>query len=218
MKLIYLFIPLLFLGCAVDQPRAETRPIDPPASVPGTALDLPEGDDVRNPEALKAYPAGRYEDPNDPSIMHEAHTVYRAEQPASWNLNPTVSTSVPLGPTVAVTDPAKQTAPLPGELDQLLQATYEQNARLTDELKKLQVEVAKTRAIAAANESLQKQVSDLQAALAKVQQAQTRLQALNRPPAVSSTPVVPVPPKLSWWQLWSSTSTQTNNPTTERKK
>ena len=53
---------------------------------------------------MKAYPTGRYEDPNDPSVMHEAHVLYRAEQPPSWNLNPTVDTAVSLGPTVTVTN------------------------------------------------------------------------------------------------------------------
>ena len=34
---------------------------------------------VRTPEQVKAYPVGRYEDPNDPDVMHEGHTIYRAE-------------------------------------------------------------------------------------------------------------------------------------------
>jgi hypothetical protein len=177
MKLIYLFIPLLFLGCSTEKPLAETPPADPPAIVPGTALSLPNADDVRNPEALKAYPTGRYEDPNDPSVMHEAHTVYRAEQPPTWNFDPTVSTAVPLGPTVAVTDPAKDSGGMTGELEQkiqqqnqLLQATFEQNQRLTDELKKLQDDVAKTHEIITANDALQKQVTELQAQLTKLQQ------------------------------------------------
>jgi hypothetical protein len=169
MKLILLFFPLLFLGCSGEQPAAMPMPAHAPATVPGTSLDLPEGDDVRNPGALKGYPVGRYEDPNDPAVMHEAHMIYRAEQPPTWNLNPTVATAVPLGPTVAVTDPAKQAEPLPGELEQLLQTTYEQNERLTEELKKLQGEVAKMQAVEATNATLQKQITDLQAALAKLQ-------------------------------------------------
>jgi hypothetical protein len=209
MKLIYaLFIPLLFLGCSAEQPLAETQPADPPAIVSGTALSLPDADDVRNPEALKAYPMGRYEDPNDPSVMHEAHTVYRAEQPPTWNFDPTVSTAVPLGPTVAVTNPAKDSGAMTGELEQkvqqqnqLLQATFEQNERLTEELKKLQDDVAKTHEIVTANDSLQKQVADLQAQLTKLQQ---ELDAQSH-----STPsAVPKPAEQKpWWQFWSSTPT-----------
>jgi hypothetical protein len=174
MKLIFLFFPLLFLGCSGEQPTATPTPVNSPATVPGTSLDSPENDYLQNPGALKGYPVGRYEDPNDPAVMHEAHMIYRAEQPATWNLNPTVGTAVPLGPTVAVTDPAKQTEPLPGELEQLLQTTYEQNERLTEELKKLQGEVAKMQAVEANNAALQRQINDLQAALAKLQPKPTK--------------------------------------------
>jgi hypothetical protein len=205
MKLIYLFIPFLFLGCSAEQPQADMRPVDPPASVPGTALDLPDADDVRNPGALKAYPTGRYEDPNDPSVMHEAHVLYRAEQPPSWNFNPTVDTSIPLGPTVAVTNPAKDDTAMTGELEQkiqqqnqLLQSTFEQNQRLSDELKKLQDDVAKTHDIVAANDALQKTVADLQAQLNKLQQ---ELAAQSHP----APPTVPKPAEQKpWWQFWSS--------------
>jgi hypothetical protein len=179
---------------------AETRPADPPASVPGTALSLPNANDVRHSEALKAYPIGRYEDPNDPAVMHEAHVVYRAEQPPSWDFNPTVQTAVPLGPTVAVNNPAKETTDMTGELEQkiqqqnqLLQATFEQNQKLANELKTLQDDIAQTRGLAAANATLQKQVADLQAQLTKLQQELT----------AQSHPAPPKPPEqtsslLSW--------------------
>jgi hypothetical protein len=221
MKLIYLVIPLLLLGCSTRQPLAETPPADPPATVPGTALSLPDADDVRNPEALKAYPTGRYEDPDDPFVMHEGHMLYRAEQPPSWNLNPDIDAPVPLGPTVAVTDPAKERADMTGELEQkiqqqnqLLQATYEQNQQLADELKKLQDDIAKTRGIAATNEALQKQVADLQTQVAKLQQA---LAAQSHP----APPVAPKPTEQKhWWPFYSSTSTPTPtnpNPTKGKK-
>jgi hypothetical protein len=186
MKLIYLLVSFFLLGCSSHRPPAETQADEAPATVPGTALDLPDATDVRHTEALKAYPTGRYQDPNDPSIMHEAHEIYRVEQPPSWNFNPTAATAVPLGPTVAVKDPAKDSSGTQGELEekiqqqnQLLQATYEQNQVLSDELKKLQDDIAKTRGLATSNEALQKQVTGLQAQLGKLQQqmdAQARAQ------------------------------------------
>jgi hypothetical protein len=202
MKLIYLLIPLFLIGCSSQRPMAETQPADPPATVAGTAPALPDATDVRHSEALKAYPTGRYEDPNDPSIMHKAHVVYRAEQPPTWNFNPTVATALPLGPTVAVNNPAKDNTDTSGELEQkiqqqnqLLQATFEQNQQLADELKTLQDDIAKTRGLAAANEALQKQVADLQAQLSKLQQ---QMDAQNRRPAPK-----PVEEKSSWltWLL-----------------
>ena len=224
MKLIYLFIPLLLLGCSAEKPLAEVTPADLPATVPGTSLDLPQASDVRNPEALKAYPAGRYEDPNDPGLMHESHVVYRSEQPPTWNLNPTVSTAVPLGPTVAVNNPAKETTSMTGELEQkvqqqnqLLQSTFEQNEKLTDELKKMQDDVAKTHEIVTANETLQKQVADLQTAMSKLQDELT--QNRQQAPVVSVTPPKPAEKTgwLAWFLSFFSPPSQLTNPTKGKK-
>ena len=44
--------------------------------------------EVRTPETVKAYPVGRYTDPNFPEEMHERHTLYRREQSAEWNYRP----------------------------------------------------------------------------------------------------------------------------------
>jgi hypothetical protein len=33
--------------------------------------------EIRTPETVKAYPVGRYTDPNFPEEMHERHTLYR---------------------------------------------------------------------------------------------------------------------------------------------
>jgi hypothetical protein len=201
MKLIYLLVPFFFLGCSAQRPLAEIQPTDPPATVPGTALSLPNANEVRNSEALKAYPVGRYEDPNDPSVMHEAHVIYRAEEPPSWDFNPTVETAVPLGPTVAVNNPAKDYTGMTGELEQkiqqqnqLLQATFEQNQQLADELKKLQDDIAKTRGLAAANDTLQKQVADLQSQLIRLQR-ELESQHQTAPPKATS-------PRSSWWDYW----------------
>jgi hypothetical protein len=58
-------------------------------------------------ETLKAYPVNRYVDARDPNLLHEAHLVYRKETGATWNLSPHAPTVVPLGPMIAVSDPAK---------------------------------------------------------------------------------------------------------------
>ena len=44
--------------------------------------------EIRTPETVKAYPVGRYTDPNFPEEMHERHTLYRREQSADWNYHP----------------------------------------------------------------------------------------------------------------------------------
>ena len=139
---VHYFIPVLLLvGCA-HPPPIVTAGADP-APLPQRHDDTAT---VRMPEQLKAYPVGRYEDPNDPDVMHEGHTVYRAESSPEWNTAPNEPTELPLGPgEIAVVDPAQQHVALTAELeqrlkqeDQLLQTTYEQNERLAQEIKTLE--------------------------------------------------------------------------------
>jgi hypothetical protein len=78
MKMFYL-IPLLFLSACSTAPKLVLRPQQP----------LPMDDSaVRYPEVLHAYHVGRYADPNDDSIMHEQHVVYRVEENTRWNFHP----------------------------------------------------------------------------------------------------------------------------------
>ncbi|MGH8017557.1 MAG: hypothetical protein ACREIA_04595 [Opitutaceae bacterium] len=129
-------------------------PLSPPTAAPvaGSDLDQANMETVRISEALKSYPVGRYVDPADPSVMHEAHVVYRKEAGASWNLNPNAPTVVPLGPVLAVADPARSPNPLPAELEQkmaeqnqLVASLIEQNEALARELTKLGKEMKELR-------------------------------------------------------------------------
>lgn len=149
---------VLCAGCETMQRKtaAATAPLPapPPAVAPvsGTDLDQTNVEKVRVSETLKSYPVGRYVDSTDPNVMHEAHVVYRKEAGASWNLNPNAPTVVPLGPVLAVADPAKTPAPLPAELEQkmaeqnqLVASLIEQNEALGKELGKLGKEIADLR-------------------------------------------------------------------------
>jgi hypothetical protein len=137
-----------------DVVRAPPAPrVEPaPAPVAGTDLDEKKVENVRVAEALKAYPTGRYVDPNDPNVMHEGHTIYRREAGSNWNLNPNAPTVVPLGPVLAVADPAKEPTPLPAELEQkmaeqnqLMASLIEQNEALSAQLAKLTKEIEEIR-------------------------------------------------------------------------
>ena len=79
---------------------------DPPTAVPGTSISQKRMPSVRTPETVKAYPVGRYSDPNFPDAMHERHTVYRREQTPDWNYLPDPPYALPLGPTVANSNPS----------------------------------------------------------------------------------------------------------------
>jgi hypothetical protein len=144
MKIHCLFPALLLMGCASSTPPT----VDDGEGPLPQRHDVSDTASVRVPEHLKAYPVGRYEDPNDPDVMHEGHTIYRAETSPEWDTDPNAPTSLPLGPgEMAAADPAQQHTALTAELeqrlkqeDQLLQTTYEQNERLAQEIHTLQVD------------------------------------------------------------------------------
>lgn len=148
----------LCAGCETMQRKTaaasapQSLPAPAVAPVSGTDLDQTNVEKVRVSETLKSYPVGRYVDPIDANVMHEAHVVYRKEAGASWNLNPNAPTVVPLGPVLAVADPAKTPAPLPAELErkmteqnQLVASLIEQNDALAKEPSKLGKEIADLR-------------------------------------------------------------------------
>ena len=137
---------------AAAAPAAQPSPPRAVAPVSGTDLDQTNTGKVRVSETLKSYPVGRYVDPSDANVMHEAHVVYRKEAGSSWNLSPNAPTVVPLGPVLAVADPARTLNPLPAELEQkmaqqnqLVASLIEQNEALAKELSKLNQEVAALR-------------------------------------------------------------------------
>ena len=90
----------LFAGCATR------KEVIQPAEVPGTQVAAAETPEIRTPETVKAYPVGRYTDPNFPDEMHERHTLYRREQSVDWNYHPSRPQALPLGPVTAVSSPS----------------------------------------------------------------------------------------------------------------
>jgi predicted transcriptional regulator len=110
--ILFLSLPVMLAACAS---RHEPVVRVTPSSVPGTTIPSGGIERVRYAENIKAYPLGRYVDPNNPWIMHEGHSIYRVETTAKWNLHPNAPVSVPLGP-VRVRDTAKNTSPVGNEL------------------------------------------------------------------------------------------------------
>ena len=102
MKTLRLILMLaLCSGCAT---RKAAEPPSIPKSTP--SLSASETPEVRTAEIVKAYPVGRYTDPNFPEAMHERHTLYRREQGAEWNYRPSNSYALPLGPVIAESKPS----------------------------------------------------------------------------------------------------------------
>ncbi|MGH7991380.1 MAG: hypothetical protein ACREDS_14475, partial [Limisphaerales bacterium] len=87
-----------------------------PPSLPATMLAPGDMESVRYGENIKAYHIGRYIDPNDGLVMHEAHTIYRVETTAKWNLHPNAPANVPGGPVVGIIDTAHKDSPITPEI------------------------------------------------------------------------------------------------------
>jgi len=106
MKYLALCLALLCSACATHRPVNAPNAAVAITGAPKTAVSPKEIAKVRTPETVKAYPVGRYTDPNFPDEMHERHTVYRREQSPDWNYQPSEPYALPLGPATANSDPS----------------------------------------------------------------------------------------------------------------
>jgi len=103
------------------------------------AKPLPDSSAVLTPAGVKVYSLGRYSDPSDPDLLHEAHLVYRRESAARWNLQPGPAGQVLIGNRIAPADPKAaplQSQEVQGMIQQLLREQAENRAAL-ERLRKL---------------------------------------------------------------------------------
>lgn len=139
--LISVLVVCLGAGCAT---RKDSTP-KTAAVVLGTSVSAKRMASVRTPEVVKAYPVGRYSDPNYPEEMHEQHTVYRREQSPDWNY-------LPDPPPLPTGNPSPSCyADASGELNARQQAyaeaLQEQNRAMQRRIETLQKEVGKVPAL-----------------------------------------------------------------------
>jgi hypothetical protein len=73
-----ILIPFVVVSCA-SHPKVDVHPL-PENTV--------SSDPLRYGEVVRPYQVGRCVDPNHPQMMEEAHSVYRVEVSAHWNLHP----------------------------------------------------------------------------------------------------------------------------------
>ncbi len=158
-------IPILVLslcaGCATRKESASKSV----ALVSGTALSRKSVPTVRTPETVKAYPVGRYTDPNYPDEMHERHTVYRREQSPDWNYLPDAPYALPLGPTVANSNPspsyyAKAEGEKNAQQEAYAEALQEQNRAMKKRIESLQQEAGKVQGLEQEVNRLKKQLDE----------------------------------------------------------
>ncbi len=160
--LISLLVVCLGAGCAT---RKESTP---KTVVPGTSVLARRMSSVRTPEVVKAYPVGRYTDPNYPDEMHERHTVFRREQSPDWNYLPDPPPTLPTGNP----SPSYQ-----------VDASGELNAQ----------QRAYAEALQEQNRAMQKRIEDLQRQAGKVPGLEQQLEQLKKQTG-ETPPPQPTPP------------------------
>lgn len=159
MKPLYL-IPLLALSACTTAPKLEVRPLPPPTPI--------EQSTVRYPEVIRPYHIGRYSDPNNGSVMHEQHVVYRVEESARWDFHPGNLCGDPFQWSSVPRDPAFVSFPVNdtilAEVNSQRLATTQimaQSKVLTGALQQLQTALQAARNNEQATASLQAAITDL---------------------------------------------------------
>ena len=177
-----LMLPALALAAcsSAEKPRAVRM-----SSVPGTMLPSSRMESVRYAENIKEYPLGRYIDPNDAHVMHEAHPIYRVESTAKWNLHPNAPVRVPMGPAVALVDPAEKPAPTNDEIRLEMQRQKAITKEMTDQQDRLNAYIGqlhnavdKTKSVAAQNVELKTELQQTKARLQEMETKNTSNQAI----------------------------------------
>ena len=150
----------LFSGCAT---KKAVRSIQQ-AEVPGTTIAPAEMPEIRTPETMKAYPVGRYTDPNFSDQMHERHTLYRKEQSAEWNYHPSKPQALSLGPVTAVSSPSPSyyattnTEQINAQQKAYAEALLEQNRAMKERIDALQKNESAMQSLQSEVERLKKEL------------------------------------------------------------
>lgn len=157
-------IPIIALSLCSCATRKAAQPA--PSNVRGTTIPARTMPTVRTAETVKAYPVGRYTDPNYPDEMHERHTVYRREQSPDWNYLPDPPYALPLGPTVAVSNPSPsyyvrtENEQINQQQRAYAEALQEQNRAMKKRVEALQQEAGKVPELEQEINRLKKQLDD----------------------------------------------------------
>ena len=195
-------IPLLALslsiltlaGCASSKPDVTYMN---PTPVAGDTVASNSIESVRTQDVVKAYPNGRYVDPNDANTMYGQGVAYQVQQNGSWNLNNNDPVHVPLGPVTVYTTPAGNASATPPELEQRLREEDSVVKVVTSENDRLMQELDKLRLALADAQTDKGKLADLQNQIKALQDEKIKEDAAAKAPTPQTQPSPP--PKKSWW-------------------
>jgi len=195
-------IPLLSLtlsilalaGCASSKPDVTYMN---PAPVAGDTVASNSIESVRTQDVVKAYPTGRYVDPNNGNVMYGQGVAYQVQQNGSWNLNNNDPVHVPLGPVTEYTTPAANPNATSPELEQRLREEDSVVKVVTSENDRLMQELDKLRLALADAQTDKAKLADLQNQLKVLEDEKAKEDAAGKAPAPQPPPNPA--PKKSWF-------------------
>jgi len=175
LSLLIMLLVGLCSGCATHR---AVKPPEENAAVSGATVSQNDESEVETPETVKAYPVGRYSDPDNPDEMHERHTLYRREATADWNYQPNAPYALPLGPVAANSNPSPSYFMKTDEEQRSAQqwayaeALQEENRAMKKRLESLQQDAGKVPGLEQEIDRLKKQLDALPAPQPSVKPSQ----------------------------------------------
>jgi len=190
MKRLILLIPIVLLSACASKPPKKIVIV--PALTPSRPVSDLES--VRRSEEVREYRFGRYVDPGNRLVMHEAHPVYRVEKTADWSLLPdgtSNSTRVPPNATVPSTLADDAVVAEINKQKAVTKVFTEQAATLNQRLSGLTDAVTLTKQMAEQQLLQQRDIAALKSRLNAVEKERA-----DKP--TSAAGKTPAPPEESW--------------------
>lgn len=197
MKLLASLLPVIPALAAAALIGCKSQPPQPIViSQPLPFLPAEQRGNVWLPDQVAPYAVGRYVDPRDPQVLHEAHTLYRREQTSRPNLAPPAALVLPpvAGPSATNATLFLRDA-LTAELNQqraVSQSLVEQAKSLATSVHQLNQQTDEFRAVFQESARVR---AHLQAVSNRLDMLESQLRSLPHGPASQATgsPATPQP-------------------------
>jgi uncharacterized coiled-coil protein SlyX len=170
---------ILMAGCASAPKQTAYAPVYYD-KIPGRSTDA-----VLGPQLVEAYPISRYQDPQNPNLMHERHVVYRWVN-RGWRLKSNPGEEIQLGATVGPRYAAYQPNPSRGEVNAAVASQSYQLAQNEETLKEVREQLTQLKTVAPTVNGV---VQNQQAEIERLQSLEQRLMKLEgKPGGQQNTP------------------------------
>ncbi len=174
----WIYLPLIFLcACSASKPaRITIKPMQ------ATLVPSEQAESIRYPETVKPYAIGRYVDPNNSSILHEEHTVFRVEAKPTWNLHPGAEGFRPFDPANRAFSPAPVNDDVIAEVNRqkaITQLMNQETGKLNHSLANLQETLSATQSLSLENQKLRQELAVAEKRLETLEQRWVRVAVLT---------------------------------------